>query len=130
MVARAIWEDPMSVRCEGDCKVMEQLGERQDFESELSRLGFSHEAFTIVIRRAQAREGGTAWLENYSVCVTNIITKRSNIYWGGPREQWVSQFSADVVSGLYGSPEWHSAAARPARKGSRPRLVSGGTPRS
>ena len=40
----------MSVRCEGDCKVMEQLGERQHFESELSRLGFSHEAFTIVIR--------------------------------------------------------------------------------
>ncbi len=28
----------MSVRCEGDCKVMEQLGERQDFESELSRI--------------------------------------------------------------------------------------------
>ena len=32
----------MAVRAEGYCWVMEQLGEKQDFESELSRLGYLH----------------------------------------------------------------------------------------
>jgi hypothetical protein len=119
----------MSVRCEGDCKVMEQLGERQDFESELSRLGFTHEAFTIYVRRARAQDGATTWVENYSVCVTNVVTKRSNIYWGGPGERWVSHFAADVASGFYGPQDWHRAAHSP-RKTPRPRLISGGPARS
>jgi len=123
------WEDAMSVRCDGDCKVMEQLGERQDFESELSRLGFTHEAFTIYVRRARAPASGTTWGQNYSVCVTNVVTKRSNIYWGGPGEQWVSQFAADLASGFYGAPDWQRVE-RPPRRATRPRLVAGGPTRS
>lgn len=119
----------MSVRCEGDCKAMEQLGERQDFESELSRLGFTHEAFTIYVRRARAPDSATTWVQRYSVCVTNVVTKRSNIYWGGPGERWVPQFAADIASGLYGVPDWQRAE-RPPRKASRPRLVPGAPTRT
>ena len=41
----------MAVRCEGDSREMEQLGEKQDFEAELSRMGFMHEAFILYVRR-------------------------------------------------------------------------------
>ena len=43
----------MTVRSEGDTWVMEQLGEKQDFEAELSRLGFRHEDFIVSVRRAR-----------------------------------------------------------------------------
>jgi hypothetical protein len=92
----------MAVRCEGDCRVMEQLGEKQDFESELSRLGFAHEAFTLDVRHAIKLGSTTNWIANYAVCVTNIASKRRNIYWGGPRKHWVSEFTVDAVAGHYG----------------------------
>jgi hypothetical protein len=41
----------MAVRCEGDSRVMEQLGEKQDFEAELSRQGLKHEDFVLHVRR-------------------------------------------------------------------------------
>ena len=37
----------MSVICVGDSQVLEQIGEKQDFECELSRVGFRHEEFTV-----------------------------------------------------------------------------------
>jgi hypothetical protein len=114
----------MAVLCEGDCRVMEQLGEKQDFESELSRLGFSHEAFTLYVRRANLPGSGTSWIANYSVCVTNTATKRQNIYWGGPGDHWVSEFSADVVRGLYGPPDLSRAVANLRSRPTRPRLVA------
>jgi hypothetical protein len=117
----------MAVRCEGDCRVMEQLGEKQDFESELSRLGFSHETFALYVRRANAFGGGTNWVANYAVCVTNTATTRQNIYWGGPGDHWVSEFAADVARGLYGPPDLRRAVARPPSKATRPRLVTRGT---
>ena len=115
----------MAVRCEGDSRVMEQLGEKQDFESELSRLGFSHEAFTLHVRRANAF-GGTSWNANYAVCVTSTVTKRQNIYWGGPGDHWVCEFAADVARGVYGSPDLRPAAARASSNALRPRLVARG----
>jgi hypothetical protein len=39
---------PMAVHCESDCRVIEQLGEKQHFESELSRLGFTHADFMLL----------------------------------------------------------------------------------
>jgi hypothetical protein len=115
----------MAVRCEGDSRVMEQLGEKQDFESELSRLGFSHEAFTLYVRRANAF-GGTNWNANYAVCVTSTTTKRQNIYWGGPGDHWVSEFAADVARGVYGSPDLRPPVAHASSNAPRPRLVARG----
>ena len=94
----------MTVRCEGDSRVMEMVGEKQDFEAELSRFGFRHEDFSLCVRRAYAPGEKSSWLSNYAVQVNNVITHKSNIYWGGPRENWVAQFVLDLANGLYGVP--------------------------
>jgi len=119
----------MAVHCAGDSREMELLGEKQDFESELSRLGFMHEAFMLQVRRASATVSDSNWSSNYTVCVTNTFTKRQNIYWGGPGKRWISDFSSDVMSGLYGPPEMSRPAAQTSRIWSRPRLVVGGAKR-
>jgi len=89
----------MTVRCEGDSRVMELVGEKQDFEAELSRFGFQHEDFSICVRRAKTP---SPWVANYAVQVTHLATRKCNVYWGGPRENWVAQFALDLVNGLYG----------------------------
>ena len=94
----------MTVRCEGDSRVMELVGEKQDFEAELSRFGFRHEDFSLCVRRATAEGSKSTWLSNYAVQVTNVATRKCNVYWGGPRENWVAQFVLDLVNGLYGEP--------------------------
>ena len=91
----------MAVQCEGDLWVMEQVGERQDFESELSRLGLKHEDFHLQVRKAAFKAKKTPWTSNYAVAVTNSVTGRRNIYWGGPRQDWVAQFVADLRNGLF-----------------------------
>jgi hypothetical protein len=92
----------MAVRCEGDLWIMEQVGERQDFESELSRLGMKHEDFHLHVRKAAFNEAKKAWAANYAIRVTNSVTGRRNIYWGGPGQDWVAQFVTDLRNGLYG----------------------------
>jgi len=94
----------MTVRCEGDARVMELVGEKQDFEAELSRFGFSHDDFILCVRRADASRGASSWTSNYAVQVSSARTRRRNIYWGGPRENWVAQFAVDLANGLYGEP--------------------------
>jgi hypothetical protein len=95
---------PMTVHCEGDCRLLEQLGEKQDFEAELSRLGLGHEAFTLHVLR-QTSEGRKAEPgQNYSVTVTNVVTERSHVYQGGPSLNWVRQFSLDLMDGVYRDP--------------------------
>ena len=92
----------MAVRCEGDSWRMEQVGEKQDFEAELSRLGFRHEDFDLYVRGASFGESNRAWTAHYAVRVTNSAAGKRNIYWGGPGEEWVEQFAADARNGLYG----------------------------
>jgi hypothetical protein len=94
----------MAVHAEGYCWVMEQLGEKQDFESELSRRGFRHEHFTLRVRRARSGSSVDEWTASYAVCVIDLRTSRSNVYWGGPRWRWVEQFSADLAAGFFGGP--------------------------
>jgi len=94
----------MTVRCEGDARVMELVGEKQDFEAELSRFGFRHEDFSLCVRRAELIGGKTSWVANYAVQVTNHAVGKCNVYWGGPRENWVAQFVLDLANGLYGEP--------------------------
>jgi len=102
----------MTVRCEGDARVMELVGEKQDFEAELSRFGFSHDDFSLCVRRADATRGGSPWTSNYAVQVSSASTRRRNIYWGGPRENWVAQFTVDLANGLYGEPTGARALRR------------------
>src|SRR6185503_5205316 len=95
----------MAVRADGYYWVMEQLGEKQDFESELSRRGYLHENFALNVRRARSDSLGDEWTANYFVCVTELRTSRSNVYLGGPRGNWVEQFSADLALGVFGPPQ-------------------------
>src|SRR5439155_6213935 len=91
----------MTVHCEGDCWIVERLGEKQDFEAELSRNGIKHEAFALhVLRRTvQGRKAGST--QDYSVTVTNVITERRHVYEGGAQANWVGQFSRDLANGAY-----------------------------
>ncbi len=106
----------MAVHAEGDCSVMVQLGEKQDFEAELSRLGYRHEDFLLRVRLVRRGNSPEMWLSDYAVCVTDLRTAKSNIYLGGPRRRWVAQFSADLMEGYFGGANlvrelartWHS----------------------
>ena len=57
----------MTVHCDGDCGMLEQLGERYEFETELTRQGFSHEDFTLHVMRERPPPGKSEWLRLYSV---------------------------------------------------------------
>ena len=92
----------MTVRCDGDGSIMEQLGEKQDFESELSRLGFRHEDFVLYVRRAGLGGVDRTWASKYAIRVTNTRTGKRNVYWGGPDVNWVQQFAADAAQGAWG----------------------------
>jgi len=53
--------DAVAVRCSGDCRPMEQVGEKQDFESALTRHALRHEDFMLrVSRPVEAAQEG-AW---------------------------------------------------------------------
>jgi hypothetical protein len=103
----------MTVQCEGDSRVMEMVGEKQDFEAELSRFGFRHEDFHLCVRRAEVPASRTSWVSNYAVQVTNAATRKCNVYWGGPCENWVAQFAIDLANGLYGEPRRLGRAQQP-----------------
>lgn len=93
----------MAVRSDGDRWIMEQVGEKQDFESELTRLGLRHEDFELYVRRATLNGARKMWSTNYAVRVSHSVTGKHNIYWGGPGQDWVAQFVEDVRNGLYGA---------------------------
>jgi hypothetical protein len=92
----------MTVYCEGDRALVEQLGEKQDFEAELTRLGFKHEDFTLHVLRQIPRGSKAAWSHDYSVTVTNIVSGRTQVYQGGPKRSWVTQSSIDLANGAFG----------------------------
>jgi hypothetical protein len=95
----------MAVQCEGDCWIMEQLGEKHDFEAQLSRLGFRHEDFALDVRRADlGPHANQALASHYAVRVSNVAIGKRNIYWGGPGEDWVAQFVVDAGKGFFGEP--------------------------
>ena len=105
----------MTVRCGGDSWVMEQVGEKQDFEAELSRQGLRHEDFVLHVRR-----GGLGGIvkglgSRYVVRVTDRVTGNHRTYWGGTSEDWVVQFAHDAATGAYRALAASSAA--PVRSG-------------
>jgi len=112
-------ERAVTVHSEGNTWIMEQLGEKQDFEAELSRLGIRHEDFTIRVRRARPAAIGS-WAYHYAVRVTNCQSAKSNIYWGGAGENWVAQFARDLADGFFGqTPLLDQSAGRPQPRMSR-----------
>lgn len=91
----------MSVRCTGDCRPLEQVGEKQDFECLLTTPGLKHEAFVLRVRLLSNRKLGRDWSTDYSVTVTRLDTKLRHVYIGGPTHGWVKRFAADLAKGAY-----------------------------
>ena len=102
----------MSVLCSGESKALEQLGEKQDFEAELSRRGFRHEEFTLHVESGKESGSHAKWSPRYEVKVTHAPTRTVKAYRGGPRENWVARFTGDLVGGVYGEPSLPRAAPR------------------
>jgi hypothetical protein len=94
----------MSVVCTGNSRILEQLGDKQDFESELSRVGFRHEEFTLQVDHKNTRRSIAGWDPQYQVKVTHAPTQTVKVYEGGPRKKWLARFAADLSDGLYGEP--------------------------
>jgi hypothetical protein len=93
----------MTVHCEGDSYVIEQLGEKQDFEAVLSTLGFRHEHFTLHV--VQAPPGSSSWQrQQYTVTVVNVVTERRRVYRGGPAWEWVQECRLDLAQRVFGGP--------------------------
>jgi hypothetical protein len=103
----------MSVLCSGRTRVVEQLGEKQDFEAELSRRGFRHEEFTLHVRPSGNRTSRAGWDTRYEVRVTHAPTQTVRAYHGGPRENWVARFARDLSGGLYGEPTLSRSCVAP-----------------
>jgi hypothetical protein len=111
-------DNSMTVYCEGDRSLVEQLGEKQDFECELTRQGFKHEDFTLHVLRQIPRGPKAAWGNDYSVTVTNVVSGRSHVYQGGPKRNWVTQSSLDLGKGTYGPPPRSSLSKGQSRNAS------------
>ena len=95
----------MTVHCEGECAVLEQLGERYEFETELTRHGFRHEDFALHVMREHPRPPKSEWLQRYAVTVVNVRADRRKVYRGGGRQRWVAEFARDLADGAFGTPE-------------------------
>src|SRR5690349_24359738 len=94
----------MSVVCKGQSAVLEQLGEKQDFETELSRRGYPHEEFTLDVQPDPRLGSRSGWNPRYEVKVTHAPTQTVRSYPGGARQSWVARFAKDLTGGLYGAP--------------------------
>lgn len=101
----------MSVLCSGQSGVLEQLGEKQDFETELSRRGYRHEEFTLHVERDRRFGSRGGWNPRYEVKITHAPTQTVRSYVGGTRQNWVATFTRDLMAGLYGEPTLRRAAA-------------------
>jgi hypothetical protein len=100
----------MTVHCEGECGVLEQLGERYEFETELTRQGFRHEDFALHVMRERPRPPKSEWVQRYAVTVVRLRADRRKVdrlkvYSGGSRQRWVAEFARDLADGAFGAPE-------------------------
>jgi hypothetical protein len=91
----------MAVRCTGDIRLLEQLGEKQDFECLLTERGMRHEAYALRVRRVPHRGLGDLWSSNYAVTVTRTDLDIRHVYAGGPAHHWVERFAADAERGAF-----------------------------
>ena len=109
----------MSVRCLGDCRLVEQVGEKQDFECVLTAQGVGHEDFVLRVRRVANHRLGPEWSSDYSVTIVRLATRRRRVYLGGPAHEWVQRFAADLARGAYDRRDGEVVAASRAPRLSR-----------
>jgi hypothetical protein len=96
----------MSVVCAGNRQILEQLGEKRDFESELRREGFRYEEFTLRIYLENSCRTRVGWDQRYELKVTHAPTQTVKAYAGGSLKNWVTYFAADLAGGLCCDPNF------------------------
>lgn len=87
----------MAVRCSGNCRLLEQVGEKQDFECALTALALPHEDFLLDIVRVVRRDVGPQWSHDYRVTVTSVGNGFRRVYIGGPGHRWVVRCADDLA---------------------------------
>jgi hypothetical protein len=112
-------ESVMSVLCIGAPWVPQQLGEKRDFETELSRVGFRHEEFVLHVNPKHAPRPKARGNSRYEVKVTHMPTQTVKTYVGGPRENWLAHFAEELAGGLYGEPSLSREGNGPPRRAAR-----------
>jgi hypothetical protein len=95
----------MTVRCEGDCRIIDATWEKQDFEVLLTRQGYSHDDFQIAVQRIPHPGTAAQFSLRYIVTVRNTRMGSTVEYRGGLRVAWVGQFAVDLANGTFGKPE-------------------------
>jgi hypothetical protein len=91
----------MTVHCEGDCLLIDQTGEKQDFEVALTRLRLAHEAFWLQVVRVPDPLGSWDWGLRYRVTVHHRPSGQALDYLATPSRSWVKSFRSDVERGRY-----------------------------
>lgn len=93
--------ETMTVRCLGEYRLLEQVGEKQDFECMLTAHGARHEEFVLRVRRITHSGRGPEWNCDYSVTVARPSAHRRHVYLGGPAHGWLQRFASDLARGAY-----------------------------
>ena len=90
----------MGVEWHGDHKLLEELGEKQEFERELGRLGYNPSEFIVVVRREPDVQGpGGIHPVRYKVHVTRLGADQETLTFnGGHGNAWVAQFVQDAAN--------------------------------
>lgn len=101
----------MAVRCVGETTLLEQLGERQDFECLLTALGLCHEDFALFVRRVARTSLGDA--PAYAVTVVQDRCVVRHVYLGGPAYSWTERFAGQVMRGVVFQGQQPSSCRRP-----------------
>ena len=93
----------MTVRCAGDTRLIEQVGEKQAFECALTQRGLRHENFSLRVRRLTHPQARVDWSYDYAVTVMRDAAVR-RVYAGGPAYRWVERFATHLARGFYDQP--------------------------
>ena len=99
--------------------MLEQLGEKEDFEAELNRRSYRHEEFTLHVERDGRFGSRAGWNPRYEVQVEHAPTQTVRSYAGGTRQDWIARFAKDLRNGLYGEPRVPRSPPAAMRKGHR-----------
>jgi hypothetical protein len=83
----------MSVEWQGDHKLLDASGEKQDFEHALTQLGLDPSKFLVEVRRDSPGAGGREPLR-YEVYVTDLehLDRETWKLRGGQGENWITDF--------------------------------------
>ena len=86
----------MHVEWQGDHKLLDASGEKQDFERELTRLGLDARKFLVVVRREPDLPGADGiYAIRYNVFITDLehLDRDTLKLDGGHGTNWIAQFA-------------------------------------